>query len=228
MALKWFLRRCRAAPAGRPRGRESRREEDLEAAERESAAAIGGMAKVAGERRRGRGVAAGRDELKRRRESDDVPWTVWGRRRRAAAEAEADALRELVQEQRSGVSGGQEGEGGAGGRRGGRGDARIPGADDERARGKIDELVALCGEAERAQSRPGGGVHERLRRGWPPRGRGSARRGAARSRSSSIERPDEPVRRVGVWFEDAHALACALAAGKTLGKTTFHDHAVIG
>ena len=60
--------------------------------------------------------------------------------------------------------------------------------------GKIDELVALCGEAERLSVSPGGGGRGRLRRGRPPRGRGARRGRLAQGQQHQV--PDEPV---GGW-----------------------------
>jgi len=132
---------------------ESRREEDLKAAERESAAAIGGMAaKLRESDDAAEALRRERDELKRRRESDDGTVDLCGdddappppKRKR-------DALRELVQEQQLSALREVKKE---------KGEALEEAADAEETlgyqvrttnclQGKIDELVELCGEAER-------------------------------------------------------------------------------
>ena len=132
---------------------ESRREEDLKAAERESAAAIGGMAaKLRESDDAAEALRRERDELKRRRESDDGTVDLCGddddvpppKRKR-------DALRELVQEQQLSALREVKKE---------KGEALEDAAEAEETlgyqvrttnclQGKIDELVALCGEAER-------------------------------------------------------------------------------
>ena len=129
---------------------ERRREEDLEAAERESSAAIGGMA--AKLRESDDAAEALRLELKKRRESDDGTVDLCGDDDDAPPpKRKRDALRELVQEQQLSAFREVKKE---------KGEAL---EDAEEAnetlgyqirttdclQGKIDELVELCGEAER-------------------------------------------------------------------------------
>ena len=131
---------------------ERRREEDLEAAERESAAAIGGMAaKLRESDDAAEALRRERDELKKRRESDDGTVDLCGDDDEPPPKRKRDALRELVQEQQLSAFREVKKE---------KGEALEDAADAEETlgyqvrttnclQGKIDELVNLCGEAER-------------------------------------------------------------------------------
>ena len=132
---------------------ERRREEDLEAAERESSAAIGGMAaKLRESDDAAEALRRERDELKRRRESDDGTVDLCGDDDDAPPpKRKRDALRELVQEQQLSAFREVKKE---------KGEALEDAAEAEETlgyqvrttnclQGKIDELVNLCGEAER-------------------------------------------------------------------------------
>ena len=132
---------------------ERRREEDLEAAERESAAAIGGMAaKLRESDDAAEALRQERDELKKRRESDDGTVDLCGDDDDAPPpKRKRDALREIYDDQQRKLVAKVKIE---------KGEALEDFKDAEETlgyqvrttdclQGKIDELVNLCGEAER-------------------------------------------------------------------------------
>ena len=132
---------------------ERRREEDLEAAERESAAAIGGMAaKLRASDDATEALRRERDELKKRRESDDGTVDLCDDDDDAPPpKRKRDALREVYDDQQRKLVAKVKVE---------KGEALEDFKDAEETlgyqvrttdclQGKIDELVNLCGEAER-------------------------------------------------------------------------------
>ena len=132
---------------------ERRREEDLKVAERESSAAIGGMAaKLRASDDATEALRRERDELKKRRESDDGTVDLCGDDDDAPPpKRKRDALREVYDDQQRKLVAKVKIE---------KGEALEDFKDAEETlgyqvrttdclQGKIDELVDLCGEAER-------------------------------------------------------------------------------